>query len=197
MNCHHFLRTPLGFCLLFICVFGIFSGVRQADAEPGFLINVAFDRGLTLTLSMTTRDPCVLTVFAGKAKVDILVKPDAATLFQTAIPDVHFEFLPATTTPVILTLADLAAVEPGTPIPLPEFDLPPEQFEFAVVDNATGDVLDLLTPEQPEISIPIARVFAKTEANGSSIPEPATLLLLGLGVIGLIKIVRRTANSTK
>jgi hypothetical protein len=182
----------LGSLVLFFCLVG------HAYAGPSFTVTVDFFQGVDVATGMTEIDPTVLTlVFGDIGETDVIEPTQTGDPFDFS-ELVDFYFKPSANDPLLFVPSDnivAMAVLDGPLLGNPEDFL---TDQIGQVPISSGDVLVFKTDEGEYYMISnVASVSGLTLAltveqyQPAAIPEPATLLLVGIGLIGILAFTRR------
>jgi hypothetical protein len=195
-------------CLVFI-VLGISLLLPgQALAGPSFTATASFYQGFDVATGELESDPSVLTLKFGDTGVDIVLQPEGEQVFEfSAAVDFHFEYPEAQDGTVILALQEgiSVAIFEDTDFDLIQADML-GNVEF--LPNLTHiafdstDTVVLLTADntyiklgnlmqQSDLNVSFTYERDLMAASAEAVPEPSTVLLMGLGLIGLFVRIRR------
>ena len=190
-----------------VSLFLVLSFTVQVSAYESFTLNVSFYQGVDVNHGVTEIDPTLLTlIFGDTQQVELVLDPpDAQNPFDFS-PAVDFSFAydPIADDPIVLAPGNIAAI---AVLEEPAFEaidvgiLGKIEFEYdfsAIALNSAATVL-LLTEADTYIKIgnvvPAANLTLEFEYQqltaAESVPEPATLLLLRLGLIGAAGLIKR------
>lgn len=188
----------IGFSILLMStMFSVVQAERLYSATIPF-----FSGGLDLQTGIVQRDPTILLVlFGSDDEIEHILKNALGNLSDFSLypeVDLHFEYDPASDAPIVFApeeMMQVAVVE--------------ETFDFSMLGELefqeiqAGELLafepsELLlihtTPEMLLLDITAYTGIAPLTVEVKrfdAIPEPATLILLSLGIVGLIGILRR------
>lgn len=184
----------------------------QALAGPSFTATASFYQGFDVATGEVESDPTVLTLKFGDTGVDLVLEPDGEQMFEfSAAVDFHFEYPDAQDGVVILALQDGVSVAIFEDA---DFDLIQADMlgNVEFLPNLThiafdsNDTIVLLTADnayikignlsqQSDLNVSFKYERDMMAADSEAVPEPSTVLLMGLGLIGLFVRIRCRTRS--
>lgn len=176
---------------------------HSALAYQSFTASLSAYQGIQLSSGMTAFDPTVLTIIIGDATdIDRLAAPAIDPLFQFAPDrDVYFGFTTDAAAPIAVTavsVTGIAVLDSTGFTDLTDDLLGSLDFTNRVVTVDNDDLAVLLLAdgttlflEQISTSPDATISFTVWTPETPAVPEPATLLLFGVGVLVVVHIITR------
>jgi hypothetical protein len=188
---------------------GLVVGTNHAAASPSFTTTMSFFQGFDLATAATEGNPAVVRLLFGSTQAELIPLPGGMEPF-TFSPMVDFSFgyemgaqQPIVFMPenivgmVVLEGVDFVTVDSGilddVALTTPPIPVSVDGNDTVVIVTADDSVFILGdVAQQPDVT---SIRFSYQQVRGYDAPEPTTLLLLGLGLIGLIGFLRRKQGS--
>jgi hypothetical protein len=204
---HKALWTGLFISILLLAVLAV--GTNQAAASPSFTTTISFFQGFDLATAATEGNPAMVRLLFGATQAELIPIPGGTEPF-TFSPAMDFSFgyeigaqQPIILMPehlvgmVVLEGVDVATIDASM---LGDVDLITRPGAVSVDGDDTivivtaDDSIFILgdIAQQPDVT---SIRFSYQQVRGYDAPEPTTLLLLGLGLLGLIGFLGRKPGS--
>ena len=201
-------KIIIALCVSFVVLGGVVGTVWAYSLQAEFFID-----GVDLDVGEVYHDPMIVIIVYGNVdKIETLLKPSGDFIDFDPAADFHFEFDPedgislvfdleAMNSPPISGVAVLqdtfpTQVDPATFASLPfvtDFSLPIffDPFDTVLLALESGQYLTIGIMDQDMFALQVAiDEWSGIPGNGE-IPEPSTLLLLGLGLLGTFWLIQR------
>ncbi len=190
-------------CCVCISLVLTFCLAGQASAYESFTAALSFYQGLDVTTGMTEIDQTVLTLLFGDTEqAEIIVASDDNPFEFSPSVDFYFGFESGTMDSFLFIPEDnIVAMAVLQDLPICDFDdMLIDPFSASI---SSADIVLFKTADGRYFTISgFARLpgfmLNATVAEHEyepTVPEPSTLLLVGLGLIGIMGIVRRKKKS--
>ena len=194
----------------------LFAGICPSIyAGESFTVTTDLYQGFDLATGMTELDPTVMTIIIGSGQeIEAISAPSRDPLFEFSPSiDMYFGFSTDAERPITIiaenlkgmavfddtsfdTILDEIMTREVLPTPDPIATL--NQHDMVVLVTASDDFIllgDVRLLPDAQVQFTYQIVEQDLAGETGTIPEPGTLLLVGIGIVGLLGIITRTHRS--